>query len=387
MRLPCTLLAASLLWLIAVPVDAGEYRERSRQLEALQEEMREVEETLARSRDERDSVIAELQALEQEIGRAARRLHELDASLNANRARIDELEAEREVREAGIEEQRRQLAEQIRGAYVMGRQEYLKLLLNLEDPASVERMLEYFDRVGKARNRRIAGALEALRALADVRRELDSERDMLAGLRRDREAQTEHLKMRRSERRELLARVESVIESDRDRLDRLAAEEQQLQRLIEELREALADLPERAEERAPFAEQRGRLQWPLRGRVAAAYGSTRGRGGDRWRGVLLAAERGTPVSAVSHGQVVFSDWLRGLGLLLIIDHGDGYMTLYGYNDSLYRDVGDWVDAGDIIAGAGDTGGAERVGLYFELREGGDPRNPLTWLRDRPDSDS
>ncbi|MEX1065257.1 MAG: peptidoglycan DD-metalloendopeptidase family protein [Aquisalimonadaceae bacterium] len=364
---------------------AQDYQAREAELEALRKEIGRIEEGLERSRSRRDTVSTELRTLEQSIGRSARRLRELAAERRRNAQRVGELERERNNREAAVAGQKQYLASEVRSAYVMGRQQYLQLLLNHEDPATLDRMLVYVEYLGRARNRRIESALEDLQALAEVRQSLEREQARLSGLEQEQAREAEQLQGRREERSRLLAGLESEIQTDRAHLDRLAEDEQALQSLLDDLRSALADIPERELGRVPFADQRGRLSWPLDGALdgalAARYGSSRGRAGDgRWRGILLSADRGTPVSAVAHGQVVFANWLRGLGLLLIIDHGDGYMTLYGHSDSLYKDVGDWVDAGEIIASVGDTGGPDRAGLYFELRVGGKPQDPLAWLR-------
>ena len=143
------------------------------------------------------------------------------------------------------------------------------------------------------------------------------------------------------------------------------------------------DLPTEQGERKAFAGLRGKLKWPSRGRLANRYGSRRKEGKLKWQGVMIKAPEGTEVTAISHGRIAFSDWLRGFGLLTIIDHGDGYMSLYGGNQSLYKEVGDWVEAGDVIASVGNSGGHRETALYFEIRHNGKPTNPLKWCRNKP----
>lgn len=377
----CPLLIACLLFVSPGSVIADDYQARMDELESLRKNIARVEQRLEQNQDRRSAISRQLQSLEESIGQSARRLRELADEREQNAERIEELETERDDRQTAVAGQKQYLAQEVRSAYMQGRQQYLKMLLNHEDPATLDRMLVYLDYMGRARHQRIRSALEDLQALADVRLSLDRERTRLESLEREQVLQTEQLTDQRDERGTLLATLDSEIDAERARLDGLVEDEQELERLLGGLREALADLPERQVGRKPFAEQRGQLAWPLDGRLAARYGTRRGRASDgRWRGILLEAEHGTPVKAVSHGQVVFANWLRGLGLLLIIDHGDGYMTLYGHSDSLYKDVGDWVNAGEVVAGVGDTGGPDRTGLYFELRVDGQPQNPLTWLR-------
>ncbi|NNG14001.1 MAG: peptidoglycan DD-metalloendopeptidase family protein, partial [Gammaproteobacteria bacterium] len=153
-----------------------------------------------------------------------------------------------------------------------------------------------------------------------------------------------------------------------------------LETLMEGLRDALADVPANAGQRKAFKSQRGRLRLPVRGKITANYGSRRKAGGFRWQGVMIRAKQGADVKAVSHGRVAFADWLRGFGLMVIVDHGDGYMSLYGHNESLYVETGDWVEAGDVVSAVGSSGGQKRAGLYFEIRANGKPTNPLRWCK-------
>lgn len=169
-------------------------------------------------------------------------------------------------------------------------------------------------------------------------------------------------------------------------------DERRLQRLLDSLATAPRDnsqtpaegeLASEGTEHTPFLTLRGRLQWPSRGKLTTRYGSARKVGKLKWQGVNIKAPEGTEVHAISHGRVAFSDWLRGFGLLTIIDHGDGYMSLYGGNQSLFKEVGDWVEAGEVIAGVGNSGGRKNSALYFEIRHNGKPTNPLKWCRNKP----
>jgi murein hydrolase activator len=160
-------------------------------------------------------------------------------------------------------------------------------------------------------------------------------------------------------------------------LERLRREQASLEKLLRELRRAVQRFP--TDSKDPFAKLRGKLTWPAQGRVLSRFGETRA-GGLKWEGVLMAAERGSAVHSIYHGRIVYADWLAGLGLLVIVDHGGGYMSLYGHNDSIYRKVGERVDAGDEIAAVGDSGGRPRPELYFEIRRGGQPVDPRPWFR-------
>lgn len=376
-RLSRTLLPAALAAVIGVAA-ADDYQERADELEALRERISAIESGLAEREEQRDAVVAELRALEQDIGAAVRRLEELDERLTAREQRVDELRDAVEAERRAVADHREVLRQEIRDAYASGRQEYLKLLLNQEDPAALDRLLIYFDYIGRARSERIRTAMAAMEDYREMRAELQTEVDRLEAVRHEQEAERRELAQQREQREGVLQQVEAAIGDDEERLDRLAEDEEALQALVDDLQDALTDIDDDELERTPFPDQHGALPWPTDGDLAARYGDTRNGGGD-WRGILVHADRGAPVTAVSHGRIVFADWLRGLGLLLIVDHGDGYMTLYGYNESLYKDVGDWVDAGDVVARVGDTGGRDNAGLYFELRVQGQPEDPLQWL--------
>lgn len=357
---------------------ADDYQQHADELEALRERITAIESALAEREEQRDVVVAELRSLEQAIGAAVRRLAELDEQLAAREQRVDELRKAVEAERRAVASHRDVLRREIRDAYASGRQEYLKLLLNQEDPAALDRLLIYFDYIGRARSERIRTAMAAMEDYREMRAELQTEVDRLEAVRHEQEAERQELAQQRQDREAVLQQVEAAIGDDQERLERLAEDEEELQALVDDLQDALRDIADEDLDRAPFPDQRGALPWPAGGSLAARYGDTRN-GGGPWRGILLSADRGTRVEAVSHGRIVFADWLRGLGLLLIIDHGDGYMTLYGYNESLYKDVGAWVDAGDVIARVGDTGGRDNAGLYFELRVQGQPEDPLQWL--------
>ena len=184
----------------------------------------------------------------------------------------------------------------------------------------------------------------------------------------------------RKERKKVVRSLKAEIKSKGQQLDGLLADEQELKSLLQALTEALSDIPAAPGDHKPFAKLKGKLKWPTSGRRLKAYGESRRIGSLRWQGVVIAGKEGQEVKAVSHGRVAYADWLRGYGLLLIIDHGDGYMTLYGHNQSLFREVGDWVEKGEVIAAVGNSGGIDNHALYFEIRKDGKPTDPIRWCR-------
>jgi len=182
----------------------------------------------------------------------------------------------------------------------------------------------------------------------------------------------------RQQRKKLLAELSDKIKNQENTLSSLENSRSRIENLLKSLGELLADIPTSPSEKEPFVSRKGKLPWPVQGPFIGKFGQPKNYGDLKWNGVLIKAELGTPVRVVSHGRVAFSDWLQGFGFITIIDHGDGYMSLYGHNESLFKQTGDWVQAGEVIATAGDSGGQPRSGVYFEIRSRGKPVNPSRW---------
>ncbi len=261
-----------------------------------------------------------------------------------------------------------------------GRQERLKLLLSPEDPASLGRLMVYYQYFNDNRLTRIESVEEHLRELSAIADQTRQETARLQRLENERAAELASLEQARNERAEVVAALNARIASSSQDIERLQAEETALVTLIKELSEALAEFPVASQE--PFGQLKGKLAWPVAGRKLAGYGQSRAGPRLKWNGVLIGADSGTPVRAIAHGRVAFSDWLSGLGLIVIIDHGDNYLSLYAHNGTLTREAGDWINAGDVVATVGDTGGQARAALYFEMRRNKKPMNPGPWFRKR-----
>jgi septal ring factor EnvC (AmiA/AmiB activator) len=350
------------------------------ELETLRERIGALQAELAEARGAQDRERQRLRDTETQIGRLHRDRTRIERDLDHHRERLAGLEGDYAEQARAIAGQRRALAAQVRAAHAMGRQEQLKIVLNQEDPARLGRMLGYYGYVNRARLERIAAIEAAQERLRRVETELLVEQERLIELQRRHQASAAALETERATREQLLAKISGNIESRDRELARTRADEARLARLLGSLQQALDDIPDAAVERTPFAGQRGRLAWPARGGYSARFGRSRGVGGTRWQGVVIGADEGGDVRAISHGRIAFADWLRGYGLLLIVDHGDDYMSLYGYNQALNKEVGDWVEEGEVIASVGRSGGNARAGLYFEIRHRGRPVNPERWCR-------
>jgi septal ring factor EnvC (AmiA/AmiB activator) len=372
-----TTLAVLCAALLAVPAAAGERDLKQAELTKLRERIGSLRQALEETKGRFSTARKELRDTERRIGRLVRNIRGLDADIAGKRQRLDRLAAEQRALRASIDTQRAHLAAQVRASHAMGRQEYLKLVLNQEDPAALGRVLVYYDYMNQARAGRIGALREDVQRLDAVGVELNTEAKRLAVLRADRAAELKALEADRKQRSVLVAKLRREVDGKDQRLQHLLADERDLVRLLQGLADAVDDLPPAAGQ--SFAKSRGRLPWPTRGKVAAAFGTDRAYGRLRWQGLLIRANQGQEVKAVSHGRVAFAEWLRGYGLLVIIDHGEGYMSLYGHNQSVLAEVGDWVQAGQLIATVGDSGGSDHAGLYFEIRHNGKPLDPAKWV--------
>ena len=374
-------LILSLLFCLVAPLQAAsKMQSRHAELERLRARIATLQGELDVDRGHYDDLIKELRRVERRIGRIGRSITKLKGQLGEQEKKLAKLQARRSELQKSIALQQRYLAGQIRAAYAMGRQEYLKILLNQEDPSAVGRTLTYYDYLNKARSERIKNLNGTIQELEQVRRELNSESERLRQLQQQREQERNKQQASRKQRKGVVGKLKREIRSKDQQLNGLMANEKELKSLLQALTEALEDIPAEPGNHKPFAQLKGKLKWPTRGARLISYGSPRNVGKLRWQGVVIAGKEGQEVHAVSHGRVAFSDWLRGYGLLMIIDHGDGYMSLYGHNNSLYREVGDWVEKGDSIAAVGNSGGIDRSALYFEIRKNGKPTDPVRWCR-------
>ena len=365
--------------LLLACTQAGGAGDPESDLAALRARIQDIQSAIDTDLARRDSVSARLRDAERAAAVASRDLEAVRGEIAANQEQTLALREERDRLRAELGAQRENLAEQARSAYMAGQQSRLRLMLNQEDPARLGRMMAWYEYIAKARARQVGVAVEQLAELVAVEAALADRETELEALARRRSDELARLESARSDRAVALADLDRRLEDQGDEKSRLEAEAETLEDLIEELRKALADLPET--QREPFSSQKGKLRWPVGGRLLRDYGQPRG-GGMKWRGVLVAAPRGADVRSIYHGRVAYADWLPGMGLLVIIDHGDGYLSLYGHTEALYKSVGEWVAPGDVLAAAGDSGGGEQTALYFEIRKGTRPQNPHRWFGER-----
>jgi murein hydrolase activator len=347
------------------------------ELQAVKSEIDRISKEVSVEQVERDRLTRELRSAEISVGKARENLDSVRHERAERAARRAALASERREAQATIAKGRVALAGQLRAAYLIGHEEPLKLLLNQKDPARAGRMFVYYSYFGQARAEEIHTIESNVARLDELDTALAVEDAKLAELEKQQRTELTQVEQARARRTVVLANLESESHTRAQNLEKLRIQQAGLEKLLRELRAAMERYP--VEGNDAFAHLRGKLAWPVSGRVVARFGETRA-GGVKWDGVLVATERGAPVRAIYQGRVIYADWLPGLGLLTIVDHGDGYMSLYGHNERLYKAVGDRVAAGDPIASAGDSGGSAKPELYFEIRKGGKPVDPRPWFK-------
>ncbi len=371
------------LSLCCAAVARADNTDRVEERARIHKQINELQQNLERTRSQRDTARASLRDLERRINHQGQALHQTHIRLRTARQELRSLESQQAHKEAGMARQRRALAQEARTALIVGRQPYLKVLFNQQDPGTVSRVLTYYRYFARARAQRIADLRDRLAELNRLQGRIRDETRSLERTKTVYEQRSKELDRSRSARRTLLASLDRRVRDQSQRIRDLRRVEQRLDDLMGELqvKEASSEIMPTGDK--PFARLRGRLPLPAMGRVTARFGTRRAGYGDlRWKGIFIQGHEGEDVHAIYPGKIVFADRLDGYGLLLIIEHGDGYMTLYGNNESLYKKVGDPVEAGQVIASMGSTGSPIRPGLYFEVRHLGKPSDPLRWCASR-----
>ena len=358
---------------------AGEAARAAADLKAVKAEIAKIAAQVRRDSVDRSKLTRNLRAAEVSVADARTGLGRLRVERSERAAKRAELAREKAGREAALAAEQRELASELRSAYLIGREEPLKLLLNQEDPARAGRMFAYYSYFGRARADRIARIEAYVAGIAALDAGLRAEEERLADLEGQQKAQVAQLEAARAGRRKALAELEAESHTRAQTLEQLRREQAGLEKLVRDLKRALEQYP--VDGKAAFGKLRGKLAWPVVGKLVATFGSTRA-GAIKWDGVMIATGRGAPVRSIASGRIAYADWLPGLGLLVIVDHGDHYLSLYGHNDQLYKAVGERVAPGDTIAAAGDSGGRSRTELYFEIRRNGKPIDPGPWFRAR-----
>jgi septal ring factor EnvC (AmiA/AmiB activator) len=364
----------------------------SGELNKVESDISVVKQDMQRLSEQKDNLQSLLADIEKRYGETAALLRTLQIKIEQKRQGLDKIRQDMQTFQQEIDKLNSELAGQIRAAYAMGQEERLKLMLNQQDPALSERMMVYFNYINKERLKKLADLEAAVQRLDQLDKQKKTETEFLERDLEQKKSEQTALDEARKKRNELLVQIGNDFSSNEQQLNQLHINEDRLKSLMATLpitEEELAADAEQTKELSPamenppelkadFSTLKGSLPWPVRGRLAQKFGSPRTEG--VWDGVLIDAPEGMEIKAVTQGKVVYAEWMRGYGLLIIVDHGHGYMTLYAFNQSLYKKMGDTVEAGDVIASVGQSGGRSQSGLYFGIRKKGVPIDPLEWCR-------
>jgi len=349
-------------------------QEAKQQIQALQQDLKKLNAWLKDTKSQRSDVEKELEGKEKAIQGLLNKIQNLKDSLKKGEKQLGQLKQQQQTLQLSIQKQNEQIAAQLRAVYRSGKQEGIKLLLNGSDTATSMRLLQYNRYFSTARQSLINGYANEVNDLNLVEKSLRQKRAQQAQEEASLIEQRNQLSQEKTARRALLAKLDKDLAKGNQRSQRLAKNQQDLKEMLKRLEEALADV-KLPDQDVPFSSQKGKLVSPLRKLVRLPTDGKVNLGG-----VTLEAKEGTQVHAIFNGRVVFADWLRGFGFLMIIDHGDGYMSLYGYNQSLLKEVGEWVNSNDVVATVGSSGGRSDAALFFAIRHNGAPLTPLSWVR-------
>jgi len=411
------LVLLTLCWPLGAGADQVDRKQS--ELDALKQRLQSLQEDFRKNQAQRQEAADELRQSERAISNGVRQLRQLDSERQRTQSDLQTLSQQAETTEARIRQQQAHLVQALRGAYQRGQGDALKLILSGSDPNQTARDLRYLAHLSRAQHASIEALRVDLARLAELQQAKAQKKSELTQLQTSREAEQKKLLADKREREQVMNKLSAQIQQQRSEITRLKRDERSLTELVERLNRLMAQQAAREAARAraaaqqaeknrrdgkseagssrkaiavntetpvafrsdrPFSGLKGSLRLPVAGELMNRFGAPREGGGLSWKGLFIRAAQGTAVKAIAAGQVVFAEWLRGFGNLVIVDHGEGYMSLYSNNESLYKQVGERVQPGDAIATVGNSGGQPDTGLYFEMRHQSRPVNPLVWVK-------
>ena len=357
------------------------------QLYKVESDIIDVKQDMQRLSDEKSGMEEMLSNIEKHYGETATSLKAELSIIEQQRQSLSRIQLEIKSYKREIEVINKELVGHFRAAYLMGQEQRLKLILNQQDPAIFARIMVYFNCINKERLKNLSNKEIAVKLLGQLDQQKKTETELLQKILEQKKSEQALLDQDRKQRHALLAKIKQDYSSNEHQLSQLQENEISLKNLMsslpitdEELAVNVGQNKEQAQINSEFkgdlSTLKGSLSWPIKGRLAQTFGSPRA--DSHWDGVLIEANEGTEIKAVMEGKVVYAEWLKGYGMLLIIDHGHGLMTLYAFNQSLYKHTGEWVESGDVIATVVQSGGRNQAGLYFGIRQNGTPVDPLEW---------
>jgi septal ring factor EnvC (AmiA/AmiB activator) len=373
-RLPYLFAGCFWLSLLSTAASAQQTPQAERELQQLQQQIKQTEQQVRQQRRQLQQAEQRLQAADKALAEAARKLRDTQGRQQRLERESANLNRQQQQLQQQLAEQQQLLAEQLKSAYSLGQHDYSRLLLNQQDTGRLERVLTYYQYFNQARLRQLAQINHTVSELEQVKQQLANQQQQLQTELSALQQQQQQLSEARSSQQASVNELQALLKQQGNQLSYLRQNETTLQKTINELRR----LAERNRDLSGLTAGRGKYPWPLRGRVLQRFGQNR-QGGLASRGILIQGASGANVQSIADGRVIYADWLKGYGWVIVVDHGKGFMSLYGHNQSLLKQPGDNVRAGDAIAQVGASGGQADPALYFEIREKGEAVNPLNWL--------
>ncbi|MDD2686351.1 MAG: peptidoglycan DD-metalloendopeptidase family protein [Gallionella sp.] len=366
------------------------YADKQQELENLRSRIVTLQKEIEKTRESREEIADSLRESERAISDSSRALGHLESQRREADQRLSHLRQQQTKLSSSQEQQQLMLGKLLYQQYLAGGQQHLQLLLSGRDPGQIARDLNYYEYIARERAALLSNLRTTLVELRSVDTETREKRTQLAQLQKEYAQHKAALEKEQRTRQQVLQSISQKLKQQRKEVTRLQRDENRLTQLVEKIGKMLAkpkskslfrndNLPDNRYAGQPFEQLRGKLTLPVRGEVANRFGAPREESTVSWKGLFVRSPSGQPVKSIAAGRVVFADWLRGFGNLLIVDHGSGYMSLYGNNEALHKQVGDELRGGETVASVGNSGGNEDSGLYFELRHESKPLDPAKWL--------
>jgi len=377
-RATCVALLMSSFSLIAF---ADALKDKKVELQKLKETISSFQKQAAQTKSQYQKELDALKDADRAVGRSKKELHSIENKLQGSEQRLALLAKQKSDKQKLMSESQSLLAEQIRSAHRVGERQSLRVLLNQQDPQAVSRTMKYFEYFNSARSGEISQAETRIAELINLESEIAKAQADLLPLREEQRYAIAGLNEQRKHQARFISQLDRQLKDDKTKLKKLLVDRRQLEQLIDQL--AKADIKDDGLLVAePFRSRRGKLSWPTSGRLTELFGTAK-TGSLTWDGVMISTKVGEPIRAIHSGRVVYADWLRGLGLLVILDHGDNYLSLYGHNETINKSIGDWVDSKEVIGAASKSRSGSQAEVYFGIRYKGRPSNPKKWCqRDR-----
>jgi septal ring factor EnvC (AmiA/AmiB activator) len=368
------------LYLAAFPSAASDRSMKEAELKTLQAKISNLQETISEKQDSKSAFVRQLKKIEHSISNISRKISASKNKIVDTESELRQLRKLKKKSRNELSQQNLTLAQQVYLAYTIGQQEKIKLMFSQQDAGDLQRNLMYYQYFSNARVELIKRVQQDIDTLLETEADINIIKQVLESSHKQLEEQEKDLKKSVLERKVIIASLDQQLKTQGGALSKLQVDAKALESLISSIEEILVESPEPRFDDRPFAKMQGQLAWPVKGKVNRVFGRQKQWSELRWQGVLIEAPVGSHVRAISGGRIAFADWLRGLGNIIIIDHGNSYLSLYGHNESLFMSAGEWVEAGDIISSVGSSGGQDNPSLYFEIRNKGRPQNPTKWCK-------